>query len=127
MRQQAQRPSRRLVVVERLAHAHEHHVAEPLVRVETRTPDEHLSHDLLGPEVTLQPRHPARAEDAAHGATHLRRHALGDPHRLLAVRGRVGDDDARLLVLVLVVHRRGGVGVQLSRERRERAGHPVLP
>ena len=79
--EKAERARRRVVVVERLSHAHVDDVTQALVGVEPRASDEHLGDDLVGPEMALQPSDAARAEDAAHRAAHLGGDALRDANR----------------------------------------------
>ena len=69
------RGPRRVVVGERLAHAHEHDVADALRRRVRGA--QHLLDDLAGVEVALEAGLAGRAERAAHRAAGLRRHAHG--------------------------------------------------
>ena len=69
---------RLVVVVERLAHAHEDDVgdATPVVAEQPRKV-EHLVDHLLGREIAAQAQAPRGAEGATHGAADLRGHAHG--------------------------------------------------
>ena len=97
--EELQRAQRRVVVRERLAHAHHHEVREaeprPLPSVFRRGEEtlrrHHLGHDLVRLERPHEPLAAARAERAPHRAPHLRGDALreaslrGDHHRLHGV------------------------------------------
>ena len=86
VRQDPQRLHRLVVVVQRLAHAHQDDV-EPLVAHGERV-GEHadLADDLAGGQVPRQPHLAGEAEGAGHGAADLGRDAEGH-------RRRVGDED----------------------------------
>mmetsp|Transcript_12434 Transcript_12434/g.52067 ORF Transcript_12434/g.52067 Transcript_12434/m.52067 type:complete len:427 (-) Transcript_12434:1351-2631(-) len=100
VRQHVHRGQHSVHVVQRLAHAHEHHVggffslayvgAAPSARQAPRV--HHLLDDLRGGEVLPQPHLGGEAELAVHRAPQLRR----DAHRGASVGTGVGRDDHRL-------------------------------
>jgi hypothetical protein len=80
-------------VVQRLAHAHEHHVLElPAQHVPGH---QQLGHDLVRPQVPQQP----HARGLAEGAAHLAAHLAGHSQRVLVAPH--GDEHALHLVAVL--------------------------
>ena len=78
MREQHERARNRVVVVERLAHPHEDHVANALAGLELATAKEHLRDNFSIGHLALQARNAGGAEHAAHCAADLTRDALGD-------------------------------------------------
>src|SRR5262249_40737393 len=109
MREEPERPRRLLVMMEGLTHAHEDEVREILARIEVTARDDDLTHDLVGAETAAEAGAAARAEDAPHGAAELG----GDTERHARALGRRVEPE-----LVVVVARRGEIGV--ARERRHR-------
>ena len=71
----SQRLHRRVVVVERLAHSHQHDVEGALEQVECAGENADLADDFSGCQVADDAHSSRQAEAAPHGASHLRRHA----------------------------------------------------
>ena len=75
--EQRQRLHGGVVVVQRLAHAHEHDVERRVEQSGGFRQHAHLAGDFAGGQVPHEPHLAREAEGAAHGAAHLRRHAEG--------------------------------------------------
>ena len=133
-----QRLHRRVVVVQRLAHAHQHDVEAPVLQVEFAGQHADLPGDLARRQMPGQPHLSGQAEPAAHRAPDLGRDAeghrrrVGDEHRLDAA--PVGEGEHELpgaVVRLLAGGDAGGRERQGAGERRpERAGevgHAVEP
>eukprot|EP00964_Phaeocystis_antarctica_P153577 scaffold121908_cov54-Phaeocystis_antarctica.AAC.1 len=139
--QPLQRTHQRIVVVERLAHTHEHDVAHAPVDAERGCHPLHMQHlleDLTGAEVILEAHRACGAEGAAHLAPHLRRDTHGDPplrargrcvhdrNRLDLLAAREADDELEALVGARragLGHRGGGHRAALLEQRRAGFGH----
>ena len=133
-----QRLHRRRVVVQRLAHAHQHDVEAPVLQAELAGQHPDLPRDFTGREVPGQPHLPGQAEPAAHRAPDLSRDAeghrrgVGDEHRLDAAPVAEGEHELLgAVVRVLPGGDAGGRERQGAGERRpERTGevgHAVEP
>jgi len=77
--QSPQRLHRRLVVVQRLAHPHEHEIPQSvaLLRAQPALGDQHLRHDFPGPQMPHKAHLARGAKDATHGAAGLGAQAGG--------------------------------------------------
>ncbi len=114
MGEQAYRARGLLVVVQRLAHAHENQILELFVRRQVLLRDQHLADDFGGGQAALKPGLAAGAKYATHRAAVLRRNTQRDARFL----GR------GVVAVVLVVFRRGrrvGVAVRQIRHRNDHA------
>lgn len=93
-----------VVVVQWLAHAHEHDIGETLGRLEQGSANQHLGDDFIGSEVTEQSWMSAGTEHAPHGAACLGRNAFGDPLFLGASLVLFVFEFSVVLSLILGVH-----------------------